>query len=194
MRGFKPVPDSFVEAVQITVFDETHGVDTVVITATHPEREGYCLRRTLKRTEAAKLAMTTPPGRMEPEGAVLRHGPDAERLIAALWALGDEAEEESFANAPVSIGTLRASRDWNASHWKPRDVLIDTLRRMDGGEYQLDEHVDALVIAWRRRAPKEGEPTVREISSYYSAASPDIHVTLGVLDRTVFMIQSSATD
>ena len=61
---------------------------------------------------------------------------------------------------------------------------MELLRRIDSGNYP---DLDALVMAWRERS------SAGEISSYYSASSPDIHVTLGVMSRAEHMIHEIAS-
>ncbi len=51
---------------------------------------------------------------------------------------------ESYADHPVSIAEARAEAAADASKWTPRDVLINTLRRLDRGEIDPAE----LIICW----------------------------------------------
>jgi hypothetical protein len=78
---------------------------------------------------------------------------------------------ESFADHPESIQELRSDRTQNAADWSPRDALIAMLRKIDRGEIDSD----ALVVVWRQR---KGEGVAE---SGFAVASPDVHVTLGLL-------------
>lgn len=77
-----------------------------------------------------------------------------------------------FSETPVSIGELRVARTEDARDWSPKEALVQLLRRIDAGEVAPD----ALVIAYRMKAP-DGS-----ICTDFSASSPDIHATLGLLE------------
>ena len=89
---------------------------------------------------------------------------------------------DDFAEYPKSITEARAEKSANAADWTPRDVLIDTLRRMDSGDLT---DVDALVIGWRRTT---GYGITR---SSYAASGPDIHTSLGILEYVKFLMLRS---
>jgi hypothetical protein len=91
--------------------------------------------------------------------------------------------DENFADAPQTLGEIRSDRDGSAASWSPRDVLIRLLRDIDSGKLPL---MDALIVSYREKLP-DGR-----VNAYYSVASPDIHVSLGVLDRTRFVMQQRA--
>ena len=44
------------------------------------------------------------------------------------------ADEENFANHPLSIAEIKSSRSGDGSDWTPRDALIAALRDVDSGE------------------------------------------------------------
>ena len=98
------------------------------------------------------------------------------------------AEVETFENTPVSIGEVRADKTRSAADWTPREALVELLRRIDSGEYP---GMDALILCWR--TVKKTASKALEINSYYSASSPDIHTTLGVLARSEWSIHQGAT-
>ena len=81
---------------------------------------------------------------------------------------------DNFADHPRSVTEIKSDRTRRANDWTPRDVLIELLRKIDGGELP---NLDALVVCYRDK-PENGA-----VKSYYSASSPDIHVSLGLIER-----------
>lgn len=59
--------------------------------------------------------------------------------------MSDDADGESFANHPVTLGEARAERSHDAKDWRPRDALLNVLRGIDSGDIEVEE----LVIAYR---------------------------------------------
>ena len=51
---------------------------------------------------------------------------------------------DDFSNAPVSIAELKSDKTQKSSDWTPRDVLIETLRRIDNGEIEPR----SLLVTW----------------------------------------------
>ncbi|USN15089.1 hypothetical protein LESZY_00550 [Brevundimonas phage vB_BpoS-Leszy] len=179
-----PLDPSFEAGVEIKVSEVPEDMGRIQrfqIAATHPARPGVVLRQPF-----------TPPAGCNRSELVntatwINYLPESWRMIVnALWASGPDAyaEVETFENAPVSIGEIKADKSRNARDWKPRDALVELLRRIDSGNYP---DLDALVMAWRERS------SAGEISSFYSASSPDIHVTLGILSRAEHMIHEIAS-
>lgn len=81
------------------------------------------------------------------------------------------SDGESFDNHPKSLAEVRSMKSQNGADWKPRDALIDMLRRIDAGEIAPD----ALVIG---HCQFKGKTT----QVCFNAASPDIVTTLGLLE------------
>jgi hypothetical protein len=100
-------------------------------------------------------------------------------LVRIAYAMTDEPD---FTDYPQSLSEARADRDGNAAKWSPRDALIATLRRIDSGEVKAD----ALVIAYRSKPDPDGGT-----KTYFANASPDVHVTLGLLQAALIRIQGA---
>lgn len=81
---------------------------------------------------------------------------------------------ENFKDHPVSVAEVRSDKSQSASDWTPRDALVATLRDIDSGKLS----VEAIVICMRIPGAKPGAT-----SSAFKAASPDPHITLGLLTR-----------
>lgn len=90
---------------------------------------------------------------------------------------------DDFSEHPKSVAEIRSDRSQSASDWSARDALISVLRRIDAGEI----NAEAVVITVRTRV--EGGDGV---GFWWSCASPDIHVTLGLLARAAFVINDTA--
>lgn len=78
----------------------------------------------------------------------------------------------------MSLAELRAEREEDGAKWKPRDVLIALLRRIDSGE-----NVDALVVGWRT-IHEDGRRT-----GHFYQAMQDPYVTMGLLGMTAYKMQ-----
>lgn len=183
-----PLDPSFEAGVEIKVSEVPEDMGRIQrfqIAATHPARPGVVLRQPF-----------TPPAGCNRSELVntatwINYLPESWRLIVnALWAAGTDAytEVETFENTPVSIGEVRADKTRSAADWTPREALVELLRRIDSGEYS---GMDALILCWR--TVKKTASKALEINSYYSASSPDIHTTLGVLARSEWSIHQGAT-
>ena len=83
----------------------------------------------------------------------------------------------NYKDYPRSIAELKAEKTGNAEDWTPRDALVTLLREIDSGEASID----ALVIAYREKS--EGKNKTR-----FLAASPDVHVTYGLLETAKLRI------
>lgn len=88
--------------------------------------------------------------------------------------------DDSFKNAPVSLGERRADKSRNAGDWSPREALVALLRDIDNGL-----QVDALVVCYRIADEKGRRST-------YSQSVPDCLTALGLLHRGMHLIQSDA--
>lgn len=175
-EGFE---DKVVLAVSVP-FDVKGNPYSFQLVATHPDRPGVSVRRPFEGPQRCTLE------ELQNRNVWVEHLPLTwQELVTALWVSGSEAYEEveTFEAVPVGIGEIRADKTRSAADWKPRDVLVDLLRRIDSDELP---NMDALVACWRERTEKG------EVSSFYSASSPDIHVTLGVLSRAEYQIQRGA--
>lgn len=82
------------------------------------------------------------------------------------------ADEQNFANMPVSLAEVRSDRSQSARDWSPRDALIAALRDLDSGKIKPE----AMVIVYR----EEGSDAHSKCARFY-AASPDPHITLGMM-------------
>lgn len=183
----KPVPDDFDREVSLEVFEDARAPGRFLVAARHPAREGVVIRKPFEAPRGMTFREVQNVNLWRAELPL-----SWEHIVTALWVSGSDAYEtvETFENAPTMLGELRADKSGSAADWSPREALIELLRRVDSGEYP---HMDTLVLCWRTSTPKPNSKG-REISSYYSAASPDIHTTLGVLLRAEYVIQESATE
>ena len=87
-----------------------------------------------------------------------------------------QQEPESFADHPLTIGEIRASKEQTGAAWSPRDVLIELLRMIDRG----DVAPDVLFVAYSQ----EMEPGARRTS--FSCAGQDPCLTLGCIERAKY--------
>lgn len=85
---------------------------------------------------------------------------------------------DNFKDAPQSISELRADKNQSAAAWTARDVLISLLRRVDSGEMELG----ALIVCFQRQQPDGPASTM------YTASSPDLVTSLGLLSRVEHML------
>jgi hypothetical protein len=83
-----------------------------------------------------------------------------------------------FSQHPVTIGELRSDRSRSSSDWSARDLLISLLRDIDRGAVSAD----AMVVVYRKRQEDGTTDTA------YRACGPDLHVTLGLLERGKWMV------
>lgn len=60
---------------------------------------------------------------------------------AALRAVRSEDASLSFADAPLTIGELRAERTEDSADWTPREMLISLLRDIDSGRRNVTDAV-----------------------------------------------------
>ncbi len=163
-----------------TTPDNGRGPDHYQLSATHPDRPGVVVRRPFEAPRGCRFED------LQNRNVWINELPLSwEQIVTALWVSGSDAYEtvETFEATPVGIGEIRADKSRSAADWKPREALIELLRRIDGGDYP---DMDALILSWRTRNK------ANEIGSFYSASSPDIHVTLGVLSRSIDMIHRNA--
>lgn len=86
---------------------------------------------------------------------------------------------DSFKDHPQSISEIRANKTLSCADWTPRDVLIDLLRRIDGGE-----KIDALVVIARQQN-EDGSAT------RFTMATPDLVTALGLMSRAAWMMNGS---
>jgi hypothetical protein len=178
-----PVADLFEAGVSISVSaqPERGGGDIYQLAATHPTRPGVVIRRPFEAPQGCRFEQ------LQDRGVWMNYLPETWRqIVTALWVSGADAYEEveTFEAVPVGIGEIRADKSRSAADWKPREALIELLRRIDSGEYP---DMDALILCWREKTKKG------IIGSFYSASSPDIHTTLGILARAEWAIQEGAT-
>lgn len=175
----RAVEEGFEDGLAIEVQSEPMLPGRVTVYASHPGRPGVVVKRGYELPLGAQLRDVDGAARFA------RNLPELHRqIVAALWYSDGSAYEEfeSFDNAPVSINALKARKNDRAADWAPRDALVETLREIDNGTIV---NCDAMVICWR--ANDEGS-----LSSFFTASSPDIHVTLGMLSRTDYMINADA--
>lgn len=178
-----PVPPLFENGVEINVSSnpERGSGNSYSVVVHHPMRKGVSHRQQFEAPSGCSVSD------LRNRAVWINFLPETWRLmVTALWVAGADAyaEIETFENSPVSIGEFKADKSRDAKDWKPREALVELLRRIDNGEYP---DMDALILAWRERTAKG------EISSYYSASSPDIHVSLGVLARAEYMMHEIAS-
>jgi hypothetical protein len=92
--------------------------------------------------------------------------------------------DEDFSKTPVSITEIKAYRpEATASTWTPRDVLIDVLRRIDRGD--IKPH--ALVVTYCEK-DERGDG----ICTHFAQSAPDATTSLGLLTRTLWLINQGA--
>lgn len=90
------------------------------------------------------------------------------------------SEVENFANYPKSVADIRSDASNKASDWAPRDVLIEMLRKIDGG---ADIKVLSVAYSW-----EEGDSH----HSSYLAAAPTVGLGVGVASMALHkMIRDS---
>jgi hypothetical protein len=89
---------------------------------------------------------------------------------------------ESFADAPLSIGEIRAAKENDGSKWTPRDALVTMLRQIDSGEIAPD----GLVICWTEASDRCGHRT------HFWNATPEPIYALGLLTRVIYQMQHDA--
>lgn len=87
---------------------------------------------------------------------------------------------DDFSQHPPSVSELKAERSRSSKDWTPRDVLISLLRRIDSGELSPD----ALLVMARDQDPEREDHHL----STWAVSSPDVHVTLGMIERCKFSI------
>lgn len=88
---------------------------------------------------------------------------------------------DDFSNYPLSLTEKRAVEENNARHASPRDAAIDLLREIDSKERG---EVTAVVISYTVKETDGGMLT------RYSASSPSLIHTLGLIERVKFLIIS----
>lgn len=86
---------------------------------------------------------------------------------------------DSFADHPRSLAEVKAEREQDCRLWTPRDVLIDTLRRMDAG----DMIVADMIVVYRQR---DGDG----LSTGFNLATQDPATVIGMMHRAIFQICS----
>lgn len=182
-----PVADLFEAGVAISVSSspERGGGDTYQLAVSHPARPGVVIRRPFEAPQGCRFEQ------LQDRGVWMNYLPETWRqLVTALWVSGADAYEEvqTYEDTPVSIGEVRADKTRSAADWTPREALVELLRRIDSGEYP---DMDTLILCWR--TVKKTASKALEINSFYSASSPDIHTTLGVLARSEWAIHQGAT-
>ena len=87
-------------------------------------------------------------------------------------------DDRNFADNPRTIGEIRSDKTEDCADWKPRDALIDVLRRIDSG---LD--VESLIVCWRQNN-SDGKQT-----GHFRTATPDSFVSMGLLSHTMYKLQ-----
>lgn len=85
---------------------------------------------------------------------------------------------DSYANHPLSVGDIRSERSNDAKDWSPRDVLIDTLRRIDRGEVAPA----ALVVVMKHESDGGRMSSTETVTS-----SPSEDVKTALLARALAM-------
>lgn len=90
--------------------------------------------------------------------------------------MSDEQGELNFADAPVSLATVRATKAYDGRLWTPRDALIDLLRDIDGGKI----NPQLIVITAKTTAPDGSYKLLT-----CSAGGANRHELIGVLSETV---------
>ncbi len=91
---------------------------------------------------------------------------------------------ENFAEHPVSITEVKASRAHDGALWTPRDALIDMLRRIDSG--QIKPRVALVAIDYE---DSDGEGAIA-----FNVSSPDFLTTVGIAGRVFHTIAGRGLD
>jgi hypothetical protein len=60
-----------------------------------------------------------------------------------------KATRDSFADAPVSLNTVRSEREGDGSLWSFRDMLVETLRKIDSGD-EAYQDISVAVLMFKR--------------------------------------------
>lgn len=92
---------------------------------------------------------------------------------------------DDFSNYPKSITELKAERDEHSHIWKPRDALVQFLRRLDSGEFP---DLDVLIVIGMELKPNAVSAT------HYNVASPDIRATMGAMELCKMKMHSDASE
>lgn len=112
-------------------------------------------------------------------------------MAMALWLQSPKSVNyKSFADHPRSVTEIRSDRTMNASHWTPRDVLIDMLRMMDS--HEAPEQIDTMVVFWREKKPDKDQGSGYAVTSRYSSAGPDLHSSVGTAQYGLFRLMNNA--
>ena len=82
------------------------------------------------------------------------------------------AEDQSFADAPVSLAERRAEEQGDCDLWTPREMLIALLRAIDSG----DLSADGMVVIWKRTVD------TKHVFTAARRAKLGIIETIGLLD------------
>lgn len=65
--------------------------------------------------------------------------------------MADRGDDDSFADFPVSLAELRASRAEDGALWSPREMLIAALRDIDSAAIDPQD----MMIIWRSKPVDE---------------------------------------
>lgn len=79
---------------------------------------------------------------------------------------------DDFSKAPVSIAEIRSDRSSSAKDWTPRDVLVSLLRDIDSGKRS-----PSVLCVFHTAFDEDGTP-----KTGFSSSSPNIHMTLGLIE------------
>lgn len=89
---------------------------------------------------------------------------------------------EDFAEAPMTVGELRAGRSQKANDWSARDALVEMLREIDAGRLEV-EHL--VLVYWE----KTGEPEPNDRKLRFSAAGSErMTGMIGMLERAKMLM------
>lgn len=91
----------------------------------------------------------------------------------------------SYANAPVSLAEVRATKQENADLWSVRDMLVAALRDIDAGlQY------DGAVLCLREITKDKSGSGYR--TTYWQANTGGLHSSLGLLARVAQLMGERA--
>jgi len=92
--------------------------------------------------------------------------------------------DEDFSEYPESLSEIKASNEWDAKQWTPRDVLLSMLRDIDSGDIETTE----LIVAYRGTSKEDPDPDAGKAVHYRAATDFTCHSAMGILETVKIMM------
>lgn len=91
---------------------------------------------------------------------------------------GDDDDYGDFSNHPTSLSSYRVNKEQDAAKWTARDILVETLKKIDSGELNPD-----ILTIWYREETGVDEPyKIGGQVAYKPGSGTDVFTLLGLLD------------